>query len=94
MDIGTPLRDLGEINAKPLIDSILSLNKESVFFVCHDGFPAVLIFFRTDANFSWPFDLHSISAHISYAIWVNSDQVTSINKTTIVGRVCLYKWEA
>ena len=29
MDIGTPLRDLGEINAKPLIDSILSLNKES-----------------------------------------------------------------
>ena len=29
MDIGTPLRDLGEINAKPLIDSILSLNKKS-----------------------------------------------------------------
>ena len=29
MDIGTPLRDLGEINAEPLIDSILSLDEES-----------------------------------------------------------------
>ena len=29
MDIGTPLRDLGEINAEPLIDSILSLGEES-----------------------------------------------------------------
>ena len=29
MDIGTPLRDLGEINAQPLIDKILSLDEES-----------------------------------------------------------------
>ncbi|GIS40761.1 MAG: hypothetical protein Ct9H90mP13_06070 [Pseudomonadota bacterium] len=29
MDIGTPLRDLGEIDAKPLIDKILSLEDAS-----------------------------------------------------------------
>ena len=29
MDIGTPIRDLGEIDAQPLIDQILALDDQS-----------------------------------------------------------------
>ena len=29
MDIGTPIRDLGEIDAQPLIDKILALDDQS-----------------------------------------------------------------